>query len=454
VEKAVRTPTTPGLTRVWRSILDRLVERVGQRAFQDLLRPLQPTALTPAELRLQAPSRLVMLSVNNTLMPVLCQAVADVIGPRQVLLDIAEREQGELFPDTLIRKVDRRALALRASLNPRYTFSTFVVGASNQFAHAAARAVATQPGQHYNPLFLYGGVGLGKTHLATAIGHAVLERRPEARVSYLATDTFVSDLISSLRRDRMEEFKRRLRGVDLLIVDDVHALAGRERTQEEFFHTFNTLHAQGAQIILTSDKVPKDISGLEERLRSRFEWGLIADLQPPDLETRVAIVERKAELEGIPLNHEVALFLATQLVSNVRELEGALTRLGAHSSLHRYDITVDRAREVLATLRSSVDATTITYDGIISTVCERFGIRPHDLTSPRRSRHIALPRHVAMYLCRRLLNASFPHLGQLFQRDHSTVMHGVSAIEQRVKRDPAFLLTVQQLEESIKRTQQ
>jgi chromosomal replication initiator protein len=231
----------------------------------------------------------------------------------------------------------------------------------------------------------------------------------------------------------------------------VHALAGRERTQEEFFHTFNTLHAQRAQIVLTSDKVPKDIPGLEERLRSRFEWGLIADLQAPDLETRVAIVEKKAELEGIPLSHEVALFLADQVASNVRELEGALTRLGAHASLHRYEITVDKAREVLASLRPTRASSRITFDAIVAVVCERFGLRPIDLASRRRSRHIALPRHVAMYLCRRMLNTSFPHLGELFQRDHSTVIHGVTSIEQRVKRDPSFLLTVEQLEATIRR---
>jgi chromosomal replication initiator protein len=453
VEKAVRNSAGPGLQRAWRGILNRLAERVGERDLDELLRPLEPVALTPAELRLRAPSRLVMLCVNDTLLPALRQAVTDVIGPRQVLLDAAVREQGELFPEAVPRRVDRRALAMRAMLNPRCTFATFVVGASNQFAHAASRAVASQPGHHYNPLFIYGGVGLGKTHLVNAIGHAVLERRPEARVAYLATETFVNDLISSLRRDRMEEFKQRLRGVDVLIVDDVHALAGRERTQEEFFHTFNTLHTQRAQIVLTSDKVPKDIPGLEERLRSRFEWGLIADLQPPDLETRVAIVEKKAELEGIPLTHEVALFLADQVASNVRELEGALTRLGAHASLHRYEITVDTAREVLASLRPTRHSPRVTYDGILAVVCERFGLRPSDLASRRRSRHIALPRHVAMYLCRRLLNTSFPRLGELFQRDHSTVIHGVTSIERRVKDDPSFLLTVEQLEDAIRREQ-
>ena len=450
MEKAVRNSAGPALQRVWRAILDRLGDRVSERDLDELIRPLEPITLTPAELRLRAPSRLVMLCVNDNLLPALRQAIAEVIGPRQVHLDVTVREQGELFPEALPRRLDRRSLALRAMLNPRYRFSSFVVGASNQFAHAASRAVAAQPGHHYNPLFIYGGVGLGKTHLVNAIGHAVLERRPEARVAYLATDTFVNDLISSLRRDRMEEFKQRLRGVDLLIVDDVQSLSGRERTQEEFFHTFNTLHAQHAQIVLTSDKVPKDISGLEERLRSRFEWGLIADLQPPDLETRVAILERKAEIEGISISHEVALFLADQVASNVRELEGALTRLGAHASLHRHEITLEYAREAMQSLRPARQSL-VTYDAIVGAVCERFGLRPADLASRRRSRHVALPRQVAMYLCRRMLNASFPHLGELFQRDHSTVIHGVTTIEHRVKDDPSFLLTVEQLEDSIRR---
>jgi len=240
-----------------------------------------------------------MLCVNEFLLPALRQAVSEVVGPRQVQLDVSPREQGELFPEAVPRRVDRRALALRAMLNPRYTFSSFVVGASNQFAHAACRAVASQPGNHYNPLFIYGGVGLGKTHLVTAIGHAILERRPEARVAYLATDTFVNDLISSLRRDRMEEFKQRLRGVDVLIVDDVQALAGRERTQEEFFHTFNTLYQSHKQIILSADCPPSEIPELEERLVSRFNWGLVARIEKPCYETRVAILQKKARLRGL-----------------------------------------------------------------------------------------------------------------------------------------------------------
>ncbi len=232
-----------------------------------------------------------------------------------------ERGQGELFPEE--QPATRRPRLRFGSLIPRYTFQSFVVGASNQFAHAACKAVATQPGHHYNPLFFYGGVGLGKTHLANAIGHETLERQPQSRIAYLSADTFMTQLITALRRDRMEDFKAIFRKVDVLILDDVQFLANRERTQEEFFHTFNTLHEARRQIILTSDKVPKDITGLEERLRNRFEWGLIADIQPPDMETRVAILEKKAEIEGIDLARDVAIFLASQIDSNVRELEGS-----------------------------------------------------------------------------------------------------------------------------------
>src|SRR5438445_11384688 len=278
------------------------------------------------------------------------------------------RSQGELFPNSARRHAERRARPLLGALNPKYTFASFVVGASNQFAHAASKAVATQPGDHYNPLFIYGGVGLGKTNLVNAIGHQILERQTLVRIAYLSSDAFMNDLIASLRRDRMSDFKERFRKVDVLILDDVQLLAGRERTQEEFFHTFNTLYDHRRQIVLTSDKVPKDIPELEERLRNRFEWGLIADIQPPDVETRVAIIEKKAEMEGIPISNEVALFLGTELGSNVRELEGSLTRLGAYASINRCPITVEFAREVLQTVLKP-QRPTVSYDDIANAVC-------------------------------------------------------------------------------------
>jgi len=438
-----------GLERIWAGVLDRLTESMGAEDVGKLIRPLRPVGLTATELRLEAPNELSLVCVTESYLTALGAAVASMIGRRQVVLQLGAREQGELFPE-LSRQRARSQPWVGAAFDGRYTFATFVVGASNQFAHAAARAVASQPGDHYNPLFIYGGVGLGKTHLVNAIGQHILVRQPLLRVGYLSCEVFMNELISSLRRDRMEEFKRRFRQVDVLVLDDVQLLAGRERTQEEFFHTFNTLHEQRRQIVLTSDKVPKDIPELEERLRNRFEWGLIADIQPPDVETRVAILQKKAELLHVPLPHEVALLLAEEFAANVRELEGSLTRLAAHASVSRRDITVDYAREVLGAVRPP-RASAVTFDHIALAVCDRFSLRPADLRSRRRSRHVAVPRQIAMYLCRRLLGASFPRIGELFDRDHSTAVHATAVVDRRLKGDPGFQATVEGLERAIRR---
>jgi chromosomal replication initiator protein len=446
VDNGVRNSLASDVDRAWERVLERMSERVSADDLAQLIRPLRPLAVTPAEFRLEAPNRLTLVCITDNYLGVLRECVAAVVGPRQVLVELPVRNQGELFPRG---RADRRARPLHSALNPKYTFANFVVGASNQFAHAACKAVASQPGDHYNPLFIYGGVGLGKTHLVNAIGHQIVERNPLARIAYLSSEAFMNELISSLRRDRMGQFKDRFRKVDVLILDDVQLLAGRERTQEEFFHTFNTLYDHRRQIVLTSDKVPKDIPELEERLRNRFEWGLIADIQAPDVETRVAIIEKKAEMEGIPLTGEVALFLGSELASNVRELEGSLTRLGAYASLTRRPITVDFAREVLqAVLKRR--APTVSPDDIVAAVCNYFSLRPADLRSKRRSRNVAVPRQLAMYLCRRLLHISFPNIGDVFARDHSTVIHASSVTERRIKDDPAFQATVEQLERTIR----
>jgi chromosomal replication initiator protein len=345
-----------------------------------------------------------------------------------------------------------RTSARLCGLSPKYTFDSFVVGASNQFAHAACKAVASQPGDHYNPLFIYGGVGLGKTHLVNAIGHQVLERNPEGRVAYLSSESFMNELIAALRRDRMDDFKNKFRRIDVLIVDDVQFLAGRERTQEEFFHTFNSLYEGRRQIVLTSDKFPQEIPDLEERLRNRFEWGLIADIQPPDMETRVAIIQKKAELEQIELPHEVALFLASNIDSNVRELEGSLTRLGAFASLNRCPITVDFAREVLQNVLRDKRDRAITIESIQKAVCDFYNIRPNELRSKKRTRNVALPRQVAMYLCRRYTEASFPVIGDRFGgRDHSTVIHAAQVVERRLQEDASFRASVERLERLLDR---
>ena len=444
----VRNSPASELDRAWERVLERVTERVSAEDLQ-LIRPLRPLRVTPTEFRLEAPNRLALVCITDNYLGVLQESVAAVVGPRQVHLDLPVLDQGELFPEPPRRRAGRRGQAVTTTLNPKYTFANFVVGASNQFAHAASKAVAGQPGDHYNPLFIYGGVGLGKTHLVNAIGHQILERHSLYRIAYLSSEAFMNGLIASLRRDRMGEFKERFRRVDVLILDDVQLLAGRERTQEEFFHTFNALYDQRRQIVLTSDKVPKDIPDLEERLRNRFEWGLIADIQAPDVETRVAIIEKKAEAEGIPLSNEVALFLGTELGSNVRELEGSLTRLGAYASMHRRAITVDFAREVLQNvLRPQKRA--ITFEEITTAVCDHFSLRPQDLRSKRRSKNVAMPRQLAMYLCRRLLGASFPHIGEVFGRDHSTVIHATTVTERRIKEDPAFQATVERLERTVR----
>ncbi len=444
------------MDKTWRATVDAVTEELVDANLRAVVRQLRPVALSGDAIVVEAPNKLAADVVRDGCLDSLERALERLSGGevRSLTLTVPSGAQQELFPVAPAPappRPDPTGLR-RSALLPKYTFDNFVVGGSNQFAHAASKAVANQPGDHYNPLFIYGGVGLGKTHLVNAIGHQVLDRREDARVVYLSSESFMNELIAALRRDRMDEFKSRFRRVDVLIVDDVQFLAGRERTQEEFFHTFNSLYDAHHQIVLTSDKFPKEIPDLEERLRNRFEWGLIADIQPPDIETRVAILEKKAEFEGIEIPQEVALYLATNIDSNVRELEGSLTRLGAFASLNKCPITVDFAREVLqSVLRDRADRV-VTIESIQKVVCEFFRIRPTDLRSKRRTRTIAVPRQVAMYLCRRHTNASFPVIGDRFGgRDHSTVIHAVQVIERKVREDPTFQASIERLERLLER---
>ena len=334
-------------------------------------------------------------------------------------------------------------------LNPRYTFQAFVVGSSNQFAHAAARAVAESPSRSYNPLFLYGGVGLGKTHLMQAISHEILRQRPETKVLYLSAERFLNDLINSLKLERMEEFRRRYREIDVLLVDDVQFIAGKEATQEEFFHTFNALHESQRQIVLSSDAPPKDISSLEERLRSRFEWGLIADIQPPDLEMKVAILRKKADEEKVFIPNDVALYIAASVRSNVRELEGRINRVLAFASLTGNPLTVELAKETLKDMLTGDDRKATPVE-IIKAVASHYGIRVSDLKAKSNAKTIAFPRQIAMYLCRNLTHLSFPEIGRLFNdKHHSTVMHSVEKIQRLYDDDSDFRKTVDRLTASF-----
>jgi len=319
------------------------------------------------------------------------------------------------------------------------------VGPSNQFAHAAAKAVVNQPGEKYSPLFLYGPVGVGKTHMATAIAHQLSESDRERKVVFAPAELFMNELISSLGRDRMSEFKDKLRRVHVLILDDIHFLAGCERAQEEFLHNLNSLHAERHQIVLTSDRAPRDLTGLEERLRSRFESGLIAEITPPDLKTRIAILQKKAAAEDLTLNDDVALFMAQIVSSNVRELEGCFNRLVVLASLTKSGITVELARESLRDLISDQEVK-LDICTIQQRVCEAFHIRLTDLKSTKRTQHLAFCRQVAMYLCRKLTDCSFPVIGAGFGRDHSTVIHAYNLVARRMDKDGAFRILIQKIE--------
>lgn len=446
--------------RSWQDAQDSLRETLEQSAFESWIAPLRFASSGDGRVVLLAPSKFLRDWVTQ---PRYLQALREALrdGDPQLPEVVVQVSQGELFGDPVVgappsppkprRKAPPPAARL-GNLVPTYTFKNFVVGSTNELAHAAARAVANNLGRVYNPLFLYGSTGVGKTHLVNAIGHAILERDPLAKVVYLSSEAFVNDLILSLRNHRMDEFKNRYRKVDILIVDDVQFLAGRERTQEEFFHTFNTLHEARRQIVLTSDKFPKEIPELEERLRNRFEWGLTADIQAPDVETRLAIIQQKAELEGFSLSSEVAAYLAEEVAGNVREIEGALKRLGAHAALRsRAEVTMEFAREVLQPiLAQRVKDPTI--EDVQRVVCDNFGLSLTELKSKRRTQHIVVPRQIAMFLSRKLCNESFPEIGSRFGgRDHSTAIHANKEIANRIANDPALRATLERLEKDLRK---
>jgi chromosomal replication initiator protein len=440
---------------LWDDTLRDVAELIAPREMQEFVTPLQAVEERNRRLIVEAPNRLIAEIVRQRYLSLLQESVGRASDGSvcEITLRVRTLTQPELFPklEPPASVAEPMAGNRSSTLLPKYTFRNFVVGASNQFAHAASQAVANQPGDRYNPLFIYGGVGLGKTHLANAIGHQVLKRNPSARVVFLSSDTFMNELIAALRRDRMDAFRERFRGTDVLIVDDVQFLAGRERTQEEFFHTFNSLYENHHQIVLTSDKFPKEIPDLEERLRNRFEWGLIADIQPPDMETRVAILEKKADLEGIHLPQDVAIFLASNIDSNVRELEGSLTRLGAFASLNKCPITADLAREVLKDALRKTISHVLTIEAVQKVVCEFFNLRSRDLVSKSRSRSVAIPRQIAMYLCRVHTHASFPVIGEHFGgRDHSTAIHATQVVERHLREDAALRETIAQLEKTLR----
>src|SRR5215472_2978799 len=457
---------------VWQKAADRMRESLGQVGYETWITPLKFIDLRGRIAIIEAPNLFFRDWVKERYLELMQQVLSTEVGESvEISLTVGEdgdrsktsnRNGGRNSNDQRFKSVAKGTVSassranqaerspLHPELNPRFTFAEFVVGSSNQFAHAAALAVAERPGEKYNPLFIYGGVGLGKTHLVTAIGHHLWNSSTtRRRVLFMPAEAFMNELISSIRRERMGEFKGRFRQVDVLILDDVQFLAGRERTQEEFFHTFNALHSERHQIILTSDKVPREISGLEERLRNRFESGLIADIAAPDLETRIAILQKKAALEGLTLPDEVAMYIAQNVCANVRELEGCLTRLAALASITGSPTTIEFARQALRDLIPAYESKP-GIEAIQRAVADSFHIQLADLKSKKRTQHVAFGRQVAMYLCRKLTNNSFPSIGEHFGRDHSTVIHAFNLIERRVNNDAAFRLLLEKIERGLK----
>ena len=349
---------------------------------------------------------------------------------------------------TPARKTSRTRI--NSTLNPHYSFDRFVVGASNQFAHAASVAVADQPAKNYNPLFIYGGVGLGKTHLLNAIGLQTLKLFPDMNVVYVSAEVFMNELINSIRYDKMPKFREKFRNIDCMLIDDIQFIAGKERTQEEFFHTFNTLHDAGKQIVVTSDKFPKDIPNLEGRLRSRFEWGLIADIQPPEIETKIAILEKKAQENHIALPGNVALYIASQAETNIRELEGYLVRIAAYSSLTGREIDMDLVKAVLKKLLRQEEKPEITIEEVIKTVAAKLNIKITDIKSPKKNKNLVLARQISMFLAREMTSASFPDIGaKIGGRDHSTVIYAHNKMKRIMETDKTLRELVEEVQETL-----
>lgn len=433
------------LEDLWQRVVDHLKEEIPEESIETWIRPIRVSSQRPGVITLKVPNRFYQGWITENYEDIIKNKMSQLWNREvQLTYTVEEKEEGR---ETSKEKISPSLQIPK--LNPRYTFQTFVVGTGNQLAHAASLAVAKDPGRVYNPLFIYGGVGLGKTHLLHAIGHTILEKDPFTKVIYTSAEQFMNELIDNIRFDRMTSFRKKFRKAKVLLVDDIQFIAGKDRTQEEFFHTFNELHQSNSQIVISSDRFPGEMERLEERLRSRFQWGLIVDIQPPDLETRVAILRKKAEIEGISIPQEVAFFIAKRVRSNVRELEGCLIRLGALSSITGKPITMDMARRTLENLFPA-SMENITVEKIQRIVCEQFNIKLSDLKSKRRSKNIVLPRQVAMYLARKYTQSSLPELGESFGgKDHTSVLHSIRKVDKMLKSDEELRKIVKNLEETI-----
>ncbi len=444
------------LQSLWEKTLNIIKGEMSEVSFNTWIKSCEPISISSNTIKISVPNSFTQdilekrykdLVVNS--IEAACSKVYNV--DFIVASDIQEIEEKE---EKKTKADDKSSITVNdemsSTLNPKYTFDSFVIGNSNRFAHAASLAVAEAPAKAYNPLFIYGGVGLGKTHIMHAIGHYALQNNSNAKVVYVSSEKFTNELINAIKDDKNEEFRNKYRNVDILLIDDIQFIAGKERTQEEFFHTFNELHDANKQIILSSDRPPKEIPTLEDRLRSRFEWGLIADIQAPDFETRMAILKKKADVEKLNVANEVMVYIATKIKSNIRELEGALIRIVAYSSLTNRPITVELASEALKDIISNKQNKNVTIDVIQDVVAGYFNLRVEDLKSQRRTRNVAYPRQIAMYLSRKLTDMSLPKIGEEFGgRDHTTVIHAYEKISDTLNTDESLQHTVNDITKKL-----
>lgn len=437
---------------IWKAALSEIEKQLSKPSYETWILSAEPVGLQQNTLILRVANDFNRNWLQNYYADLITESLGKVANQPLAVRFVLPNEDFTPSEGDIEIPPDRTGEdSLTSSLNPKYTFNSFVIGESNRFAHAASLAVAEAPARAYNPLFIYGGVGLGKTHLMHAIGHYVLEHYPQLRVVYISCEKFTNDFINSIQYKRTDEFRNRYRNVDLLMVDDIQFLAGKEQTQEEFFHTFNALHQANKQIILSSDRPPREIATLEDRLRSRFEWGLITDIQQPDLETRAAILRKKSESENLKISNDVLLYLANRINSNIRELEGGLIRINAYASFSGRVINIDLVDEALKDVLPHRNKQ-ITMEDIQVTVAQHFGLRAEEMKSQKRTRAIAFPRQIAMYLCRKLTDHSLPKIGNEFGgRDHTTVIHACDKIEKEIGDSAELASTVKLLTEALKK---
>ncbi|ERK28605.1 MAG: dnaA [Clostridiaceae bacterium] len=444
------------LNQLWEKTLNIIKSEMSEVSFNTWIKSCEPLSISSDSIKLGVPNEFTKDILEQRYKDLVANAIKLISSKKYNIEFLIESDTSELHSEdnTLRHNKKNSAVVVNdlmlATLNPKYTFDSFVIGNSNRFAHAASLAVAESPAKAYNPLFIYGGVGLGKTHLMHAIGHYILQNNSKSKVVYVSSEKFTNELINAIKDDKNEEFRNKYRNIDVLLIDDIQFIAGKERTQEEFFHTFNALHEASKQIILSSDRPPKEIPTLEDRLRSRFEWGLIADIQAPDFETRMAILKKKADVENLNVANEVMVYIATKIKSNIRELEGALIRIVAYSSLTGRDITVDLATEALKDIISNKQSKNITIETIQDVVSSYYNLRVEDLKSQRRTRNIAYPRQIAMYLSRKLTDLSLPKIGEEFGgRDHTTVIHAYEKISGGLKNDESTQNTINDLTKKL-----